>query len=152
MLTEFMIVGAAAAIGAGVAAVWTVNSGDDDEAEKASPSKSDLKKKEANLTRQKSRRMHSELRRLSERYPASGRRVSKVSWKKAVAVAADIDSAADMDKALEFFLPKDGTTETETEVVDINRRVTNLKNLKVDIKKTVSRLCRHDGELQQPNN
>ena len=142
MLTEFMIVGAATAIGVGVTAIWKSNMGDDDEAEKASRLKSALKKEEANRMRQKSRRMHSELRKLAERYPASGRRVAKMSWRKAVATATDINSGADIDKALEFFLPKDGPTDAENEVAEINRHVVNLKNLKVDIKKTVSRFCR----------
>ena len=145
-----MIVGAAAAIGAGVAAMWAINTEDNGDAKKAGRPKSDLKK-QANRTRQNTRKMHSRLRKISERYPESGRRVSKVSWRKAVATVADIESAADIDEALEFFLPKEGPNDTETEVVEMNRRVTNLKNLKVDIKKTVSQFYRDGGELQQPN-
>lgn len=116
--------------GAVIYALSPSDTEDDDETEKSSRSISET------VTW-----MYKKLHDLAERHPKSGRRAHQLSWGRVVYALS-----VDKDKALGIFLPKDGPTDAETSVANMNRRVSELKKLKVDIRKTVARFIRQDGE------
>lgn len=72
---------------------------------------------------------------LAASHSETGRRVSKVSWRK-ITAARSVDAS----KALEMFLPKTDLTDREKEIEEINRRVSDLEKLgeKIGVKKSLS--------------
>ena len=78
---------------------------------------------------------------LAERHSATGRCVSKVSWRKITAARS-----ADASKALEMFLPKADLTDMEKEIEEINRRVSDLEKLGKKIRLKESLIDQRDSK------